>query len=174
MKPFLLAFAAVTALLILLLLLLARPAEEKTAPAFPAPAFSWQDFAGKTHNRADHAGRVIVLHFWASWCAPCRPEFPPLLEAAAALPEITFIALSSDRDRAAAEKFLAELKAAPTANFLPGWDEKRHVTYDLFMTAAYPETVILDRRHHLRRKIAGPADWQSAELRAYLRALAAE
>lgn len=46
----------------------------------PAPDFSVTTFGGKTVQLSDLKGDVIVLNFWATWCAPCRQELP-ILEA---------------------------------------------------------------------------------------------
>src|SRR5262245_21439041 len=51
----------------------------------PAPNFVWKSFSGtETHALKDLEGHVVVLHFWAAWCLPCREEFPKLLKVAAA------------------------------------------------------------------------------------------
>jgi cytochrome c biogenesis protein CcmG/thiol:disulfide interchange protein DsbE len=44
----------------------------------PAPAIEAKTFDGKTFRLDDHAGEVVILHFWASWCVPCRKEMPAL------------------------------------------------------------------------------------------------
>ena len=42
----------------------------------PAPDFSRRDVAGKTVRLNDYRGKVVLLNFWATWCAPCLDEIP--------------------------------------------------------------------------------------------------
>ena len=44
------------------------------------PQFTATDLSGKTHNVSAYRGRVVVLHFWASWCPFCRRSIPSLVE----------------------------------------------------------------------------------------------
>jgi len=50
----------------------------------PAPAIELQDDQGRTVRLAEYRGRPVIVNFWASWCTPCRGEFPLLRDARAA------------------------------------------------------------------------------------------
>lgn len=43
-----------------------------------APPFDTVDLSGKRHRLEDHAGKVVLVNVWATWCGPCRKEMPEL------------------------------------------------------------------------------------------------
>lgn len=47
----------------------------------PAPAIALRDLDGNEVALADYAGRPVIINIWASWCIPCRDEFPMLVGA---------------------------------------------------------------------------------------------
>lgn len=143
----------------------------------PAPDVVWKDFDGREHKFKDLAGHVVVVHFWASWCGPCREEFPALLRAAAEDKDVMFLTVSSDEDRAKAEQFIRSVTAMndikSSANVLYAWDPAKTITYDQFLTARYPESIIVDKSGRMRRKFPAPVDWGSGDIRDYLSGLEA-
>lgn len=46
-----------------------------------APNFTLTTFAGESHTLSDYTGQIIVINFWASWCAPCALEAADLEQA---------------------------------------------------------------------------------------------
>ncbi len=73
----------------------------------PAPSFAIER-ADWTVVEVGGAGRVRLVHFWATWCPPCRDELPALLARAAATPELELIAVSVDDDWTAIRRFFPE------------------------------------------------------------------
>ncbi|MDQ1640097.1 MAG: hypothetical protein QOF62_3436 [Pyrinomonadaceae bacterium] len=64
---------------ITLLLLLAPVAPLAQTPR-PAPALKLKSIKGSTFRLEDYKGSVVLINFWATWCAPCRTEIPELIK----------------------------------------------------------------------------------------------
>jgi thiol-disulfide isomerase/thioredoxin len=130
-----------------------------------APGFTVTD-SSRTLRLADYRGKVVVLNFWASWCAPCLEEFPSLIQLQRDKPEIVVLAVSFNDEEAAYRAYIAEHHI----DLLTAFDasQKSNLAYG---TTRPPETYIIDKSGVIRRKFIGPADWTSPEIISYLNKL---
>ena len=131
-----------------------------------APTFAVSDGAHSVDLRKLR-GNVVVLNFWASWCAPCVEELPSLVAMQSQLPQIKVLAISTDEDPDAYSRFLANHPMGGLTTVRDG-DQRSNALYGTFR---YPETYVIDRKGTIRRKFIGPQDWTSPEIEAYLRKL---
>ena len=65
-------------ILALALVLLAPSAALAGLVGKPAPKFTLVDYEGHEVTQADLKGKVVILNYWATWCAPCRNEMPAM------------------------------------------------------------------------------------------------
>lgn len=130
-----------------------------------APGFSVTD-SSKTVRLADYRGKVVILNFWASWCAPCLEEFPSLIQLQKQMPDVVVLAVSFNDDANAYRSYIAENHI----DLLTVYDEKQQSNL-AYGTTRPPESYIIDQAGVIRRKFIGPQDWTSPELVRYLNKL---
>ncbi len=73
-------------------------------------ASTFQDLEGRNQSLGQFQGRILVINFWATWCAPCRAEMPAFnrLSARWAAQGVQLVGISSE-DAAIVKRFAAEL-----------------------------------------------------------------
>jgi thiol-disulfide isomerase/thioredoxin len=116
-----------------------------------APAFALPDTAGKPVRLGDYTGKVTLVNFWASWCEPCRAEFPHMAELYRQFGRDKFdiAAISDDVQRGKMLGFIREFR--PPFPILVGGGR---------MKAAYhyrglPYSVLIDRNGRIIERIFG-------------------
>jgi cytochrome c biogenesis protein CcmG/thiol:disulfide interchange protein DsbE len=129
-----------------------------------APQFTVQD-ADRKVDLHDFQGKILVLNFWATWCAPCVEEMPSLVDLQRRLgPKgITVVGVSVDISGDAYQRFLKDHQI----DFLTVRDPD-HKSSDLYGSFKFPETYIIDRNGVVRRKFIGAVDWSQPEIVDFL------
>ena len=140
-------------------------------PAVPDLAF--KDSSGAEIKLSKWQGRVVLLNLWATWCAPCRKEMPILdaLQKQLGSKDFEVVALSVDRKGLdASSAFLKETEA----NSLGLYVDETTKSLDDLQALGLPVTVLIDRKGREIGRLLGPAEWNSAEAIALMKAAIAE
>jgi cytochrome c biogenesis protein CcmG, thiol:disulfide interchange protein DsbE len=113
-------------------------------------------------------GHAAIVNKWASWCGPCRAEFPVFQQVATRRgKEIAFLGVNSKDARPAAEKFLAE-RPLPYPSYE---DADEEIARELRAAQFFPMTVFVDARGEIAFVKAGEytsADELEADIDRYL------
>jgi len=119
----------------------------------PAPLFQSFDLAGHPVALGDERGKVVLLNFWASWCIPCRSEFPRLREANQSNVAVLGVVFHDSASSAAA--FMRDRGAT-----WPGLiDPKGQIAdaYGVHQKPGIPVTFAIDAQGIIRARHLGPA-----------------
>ncbi|ARO13763.1 thiol:disulfide interchange protein tlpA [Ketogulonicigenium robustum] len=128
---------------------------------------------GDTMSLADLQGKVTVLNFWATWCAPCRVEMPTLsaLQTQLGGDDFQVVTIATGRnDRDGMERFFDEIGVD---NLDLHTDPRQALARDMGVMGL-PVTVILDREGREVARLMGDADWSSDSAKSIIGALIAQ
>ncbi len=106
----------------------------------------------------------IILHFWASWCAPCIQEFPELIQFAKVMKgRVQVLAISEDSEKKEIEVFLKSFKEADQVSNFNILLDHDHSLRDQFLVSKLPESFIFDSDRRLIKKVSGAVRWLEKE-----------
>jgi thiol-disulfide isomerase/thioredoxin len=158
----------------LVLLACAGPKPASRGPALEGRAIAVvaEDLAGRQLRIEADRGRVRVVDLFASWCEPCRAQFPALERLARAHGPrgLSVYAVSFDQDRAALEAFVSE--HAPSFPVL--WDRGGDRIASELQIRRLPTTLVVDRRGVIRSVHLGFEAADEARLEREVRMLLEE
>ena len=112
-----------------------------------APDFTLKSAKGNNMKLSEYRGEVVMINFWASWCAPCREEMPILNDMYLKYRDMgfTLLGVNVEEDPAGAKKMMQDLKVA----FPVLYDTTNEVT-KLYDVEAMPSTILVDRDGNMR------------------------
>lgn len=128
---------------------------------------------GTTHKLSDFQSQVLLVNFWATWCAPCRKEMPGLeaLQTSMGGEDFQVVTIATGRNSPTGmRKFFEEIGVSSLPLYI---DPKQKLARDMAVLGL-PITVIVDRKGQEIARLRGDADWDSDSARAILSAVIAE
>ncbi|MDE0118704.1 MAG: TlpA disulfide reductase family protein [Bdellovibrionales bacterium] len=123
--------------------------------------FTVYDLNTKPLTLSSLKNKIVLINFWATWCAPCIKELPSLNKLAEYYPKDLVILAVSNEPTDNIKNFLMAFPQFH-ANFIPANVGKKQMQAT-FSVQAFPETYILDKNGKLVEKIIGPRKWDSPE-----------
>jgi peroxiredoxin len=131
-----------------------------------APQFSVAGIDGKELSLKDYSGKVLVINFWATWCAPCREEIPHFTKLYSGYKSkgVEFLGISMDD---------GELK--DVRELVKDFGRKQRVEYPLAVgnpdvanafggVASLPTTFVVDRGGKIIKKYTGYSEEVTQDL----------
>ncbi len=133
----------------------------KAEAGYLAPRFTLRNLQGNLEGLDDHAGKVIVVNFWATWCAPCVEEMPSFetLYRRFRAQGLTVLAISLDKDGSEKiQEFVDKHKLS-----FPILLDAEGVAEKLYPSFTIPFTYVIDKQGRVAARIDGAKDWASPE-----------
>jgi len=134
-----------------------------------APALILNNMDGEPFDLQKHRGGWVVVHFWASWCGPCRREMPTINEIYKQFDEakLRFVLINTAESDDTVFSFIGI--AAP--DMIPLMDKDGEVT-ELWQPRGLPASFFVDPTGRLRYLALGGRDWRKPEYIRFLKYLA--
>jgi len=154
---------------------IASCSEKKTevSKGMGAPKLDVRDVSsGHALDISQLKGKVVFVNFWASWCMPCKEEMPSIEALYRELQKndgfLMVTILYKDDPKTGSEYMRSNGYTFPLFADNDGISAKR------YGVTGVPETYLIDKKGTLRKRIIGPADWNSSEAKAFINSLLSE
>jgi thiol-disulfide isomerase/thioredoxin len=138
-------------------------------------ALVFKDPEGKDSGVAALAGKTILLNLWATWCVPCRAEMPALdrLQAEAGSADFAVVAVNLDvKNPERAQGFLSEIGVKNLALYADPSFALFNTLKSRGLAFGLPTSLLIDGKGCRLGIVEGPAEWDSQEAKALVRAAA--
>ncbi|MBZ0221347.1 MAG: TlpA family protein disulfide reductase [Candidatus Methylomirabilis sp.] len=130
----------------------------------PAPDFRLRDLDDIERSLSEFKGKTVLLHFWASWCEPCREEFPALSKLASDFRDRGLVVLGVAID---SKKRVMEFLEKSPAGF-PMLIDQYGEAKKSYRVGVIPMSVIIGKSGKIEGVLAGPRDYGSPAAAEFL------
>ena len=130
--------------------------------------FSLRDLAGQPVKLSDFKGKVVLINFWATWCAPCIEEMPSMqrLRDKLSLAGFEVLAVNYQEGPAKINEFLKKRPLKLT--ILRDHDGGARTDWGV---RVFPTSFVIDSEQRIRYTVTGDVDWTSSRVEAQIREL---
>lgn len=139
----------------------------KPAP-FNAPVLSISDIDGEELKKSDYQGKWLFVHFWASWCRPCRKEVPAIEKMWSILKDeglaLAFINTAEDEDT------IFSFLSVHAPN-LRAFMDKDGLATEQWKPRGLPATYLVDPNGIVRYQALGGREWHTPGYLNFIRGL---
>lgn len=132
----------------------------------PAPPVQGKGLDQKIYDLAAYRGKLVLLHFWASFCLPCREELPQLQGLWQQKKANGLVVVSVALDRGSLEPVQAivdELKIS-----FPVITENTRALREKYEIYAMPTTYVIGRDGRIIGRVVGARDWQTGSVQKFM------
>jgi thiol-disulfide isomerase/thioredoxin len=121
--------------------------EGKRAPEFELKNINTKE----THRLSQYLGKIVIVDFWATWCAPCKKSLPKLAQIEKKYSkDIQVLTISIDDDEENARRFIEEYKI----DLIALYDEGKKVV-SIFDISGMPTLFIIDQKGVIQSSFEG-------------------
>lgn len=147
----------------------AFPRTERDLIGKPAPELTLPNLAGATVNLSDFKGKILLLDFWATWCAPCRSQMPSIAKLYSETKDqgVVVVGVNDDKTPEKAVEYLKE-QGYEWINLHDGLSNVARTKYKIY---GIPTLVLIDRQGIIAEYQTGHNTDVDAAIRAALKKL---
>ena len=131
----------------------------------PQTTFSGRD--GEKLTFAEFKGGVVLVNFWATWCAPCVHEMPALNRLQKTLGGSSFKVITMSLDRKGFEVIDPFFEKAGIDSLEAYLDLSNKLSLEVG-AAGIPTSILLDRKGKIIARVVGPLEWDSAKAMEFI------
>jgi thiol-disulfide isomerase/thioredoxin len=137
----------------------------------PAPPLQLEDMDGNAYSLAEARGHWVFVHFWASWCGPCRREMPTIQQMVSRLDAsaLKVMLINTAEDEDTVFSFMG-IVAPELATLL----DRDGLTTEQWQPRGLPATYLVDPQGRLRYQALGGRPWDRPEYIGFLKRVTTE